>query len=174
VSSQSRTKVTSIGRPQSPPTMRGYIKWYSQEKRYGFAVDENGVEHYFNSNDVIAVANPGAGIAIEFSPRVNQKGPRATLIKEVARPTVNRSQSVEKSDSRVKCGSCEKLMVPRLILGPPLAASSHWTPVPKKSVCPFCGCTHQEFPPSPEERTRELWQIAFVIFVLLIVMAAFH
>jgi len=93
-----------------------------------------GVEYYFNSSDVLAIANAGAGVSVEFSPRVNQKGPRATFIKEAVKKVVTIPATSEKSESRVKCSVCAKLMVPRLVLGPPLAAGRHWTPVAKKSV----------------------------------------
>ena len=172
MNTQSRAKVTSIGRTQQAPTARGKIKWYSSEKRYGFLVDGQGVEHYLNSSYALAVDNPHAGQAVDIISCVNHKGPRATLIREVVEQTSTASPISGRQDSRVQCGSCAKLMVPKLILGPPLAAGSRWTPVPKKSVCPFCGSTHQEFAPSQQEKNRQWLQAAFVIFVLVIVVAS--
>jgi hypothetical protein len=139
--------------------------------QYGFVIDDHEVEYYFNSSDVLAVANAGAGVSVEFSPRANQKGPRATLIKEAGKKVTNVPATSERSESRVKCSSCGKLMVPRLVLGPPLAAGRHWTPVAKKSVCPFCGSSHREFAPSQQELWRQRWQMGFVILILLIFMA---
>lgn len=149
----------------------GNIKWYSPKLQYGFVIDYHEVEYYFNSSDVLAVANAGAGVSVEFSPRVNQKGPRATLITDTVNNVANIPATSERSESRVKCSSCGKLMVPRLVLGPPLAAGRRWTPVAKKSVCPFCGSTHLEFAPSQEEIWKQRWQMGFVIMILLIFVA---
>jgi hypothetical protein len=57
-------------------------------------------------------------------------------------------------------------MIPRIITGPPLVRPQHgWTPVPKRSVCPFCGGTHMKFPASPGQKIA-----ATVLTVILILI----
>lgn len=67
-------------------------------------------------------------------------------------------------DERVTCRHCQKRMVPRIITGPPLVRPQHgWTPVPKKSVCPFCGGTHMTFPASADQK---IMAVVFGIVIL--------
>ena len=59
----------------------------------------------------------------------------------------------QREDNRVVCQHCQKKMIPRIITGPPLVRPSHgWTPVPKKSICPFCGGLHMKSPASAGEK----------------------
>jgi len=59
----------------------------------------------------------------------------------------------EREDDRATCQHCNRKMVPRIITGPPLIRPTHgWTPVPKRSVCPYCGGTHMKFPASAGEK----------------------
>ena len=76
---------------------------------------------------------------------------------------VNKPDSSQSSrDERETCGSCGKKMIPRIITGPPLVhGHGGWTPVPKKSVCPFCGNMHRKFPPSTGEK---IGSAVFVFF----------
>jgi hypothetical protein len=70
-------------------------------------------------------------------------------------------------DDRETCSSCGKKMVPRIITGPPLIrGQGSWTPVPKKSLCPFCGATHKKFPPSLGEKIGIIVGIAVFMLIL--------
>lgn len=81
--------------------------------------------------------------------------------------TAPRSEIHADSDQRVVCVHCHKKMVPRIITGPPLVRPSHgWTPVPKKSVCPFCAGTHMTFPASTGQK------IAATVFIGIFVVIA--
>jgi ribosomal protein S27E len=73
------------------------------------------------------------------------------------------------ADERETCSSCGKKMIPRIITGPPLIhGQGGWTPVPKKSICPFCGATHKTFPASLGEKIGlTIFGVIFLIFVLL-------
>jgi hypothetical protein len=71
-------------------------------------------------------------------------------------------------DEREVCAGWGKKMMPRIITGPPLVhAQGSWTPVPKKSICPFCGVTHRKFPPSLGDEIGVFIFIAVAIFFLL-------
>ena len=154
--------------------MRGRIKWFSLEKGFGFVTDESGADHYFNKQDFKDDGHPRTGDSVFFLPVKNNKGSRASQVRFAA-PTASTTQpvSTEKQDHRVQCKSCHRMMVPRIITGPPLGADRRWTPVPKRSVCPFCASTHEEFPPSAGEQMAELAQWIFMGVVLLIVGAMF-
>jgi len=78
------------------------------------------------------------------------------------------------SDERVTCGDCGKKMIPRIITGPPLIhGQGSWTPVPKKSVCPFCGTTYKKFPPSLLEKIGVTIFGGFFILIVLFVLRHF-
>jgi cold shock protein len=52
-----------------------------------------------------------------------------------AAPSVNNRGS-DRTDDRIKCPSCDKKIIPRLIT---------YQGEPEKSVCPFCGATVRIF-----------------------------
>lgn len=85
---------------------------------------------------------------------------------------LNQSERPEAdTDEREICTSCGKKMMPRIITGPPLVhGQGSWTPVPKKSICPFCGATHKKFPASVGQRIGATLAFLFVIFVFYSVM----
>jgi hypothetical protein len=62
-------------------------------------------------------------------------------------------------------------MIPRIITGPPLIHwKGSWTPVPKKSICPFCGATHMEFPASFGEKLGvAIFAVVFIVVLLSII-----
>jgi len=78
-----------------------------------------------------------------------------------------RKRKYKDRDDRVVCPSCGKKMIPRIITGPPVVRpSGGWTPVPKKSICPFCGETYQTFPMSLGEKIGLVFFIIFIIFFI--------
>ena len=80
-------------------------------------------------------------------------------------------QHQSKNDERVSCSSCGKKMIPRIITGPPVIRPQNgWTPVPKKSVCPFCAATHQKFPMSTGEKVGLTIFGLIALFVLFVIL----
>lgn len=126
--------------------MEGKVKWFSEEKGFGFIVGSDGVERFFGVRDIKGVDLPKNGSSVNFEAAEGKKGPIATDV-----TITNRGESG--SDERVTCSNCGKKIIPRIITGPPLVrGNGSWTPVPKKSVCPFCGGLHKNFPPSRERK----------------------
>ena len=89
---------------------------------------------------------------------------------------INKSDSFQSSlDERETCASCGKKMTPRIITGLPLDHGlGNLTPVPKNSMCPFCGVTHRKFPPSEEEQiglaiSRVIFVVIAALFVVLFI-----
>jgi cold shock CspA family protein len=144
--------------------MRGKVKWFSSEKGYGFITDTDGVDRYFHVTDVRGADLPHQGDAVVFEPAEGKKGPRAA---GVALGAAASGAPIRERDDRVTCAGCNKRMIPRIITGPPLVhGRGGWTPVPKRSVCPFCGATFKKFPPSTSELIGVVLFGVFFLFVL--------
>jgi cold shock CspA family protein len=146
----------------------GRVKWFSNEKGYGFIVAQDGVELYFHVQDIKGLTLPQNGDAVSFDRVAGPKGPKAVGISVTAKATQRHEAAARSSDDREVCTACGKKMVPRIITGPPLIhGQGSWTPVPKKSVCPFCGATHRTFPASFGEKLgATLFVIAILVFLL--------
>lgn len=92
--------------------MQGTVKWFSQEKGYGFITSERGEDHYFNVQSILGANLPSNGDKVSFEAKPGKKGPRAfnVAIIEKAAPSKN-----QRSDDRINCPSCDKKIVPRMI-----------------------------------------------------------
>ena len=53
---------------------RGKVKWYDQEKNYGFIVSNSGKEFFVHKTDV-SVGALDKGVAVEFEIGEGKKGP---------------------------------------------------------------------------------------------------
>jgi len=131
--------------------MQGKVKWFSEQKGYGFIVDEAGQDHHFHVSAVRGADLPRTGGLVTFDSQQGRKGLRALNVVPLAAGPGQRPS--DDSDNRVTCSSCNRRMIPRIITGPPLVhGKGSWTPVPKRSICPFCATTFQTFPPSLGEK----------------------
>lgn len=120
--------------------MQGKVKWFSEQKGYGFITDEQGSDFYFGVRDVKGADLPGSGDFVEFDSRNSTRGLRAENVRVVRRL---------RRDERETCQHCGKRMVPRLVM---------YQGQVQRSVCPFCGQTHRVINRHP---------IVTVIYVLL-------
>jgi cold shock protein len=124
--------------------VQGTVKWFSQEKGYGFIVGADGTERYFNVRSVKGASIPKTGASVEFSATESARGPKATDVKLL-------SQAVGHNDERIPCQHCGKKIVPRIITD---------RGVLRRSVCPFCGGTVKNF--------RSWWPFVVVLVAALL------
>jgi cold shock CspA family protein len=150
--------------------MRGTVKWFSADKGFGFILDEAGVDYYFHARDVKSAISLRSGEGVTFVPVENKKGVRATKVALTVSVVSAPGADAERNDSRVTCGACNRLMVPRIITGPPLGATRHWTPVAKRSICPHCAATYREFAPTDTEYMLATiqWIVGGVVVLILL------
>ncbi len=115
-------------------SLKGTVKWFSQEKGYGFITSEEGQDHYFNVRSVQGAELPSNGDKVEFISKPGDKGPKAfdVNISEKA----SSSHRNNRQDDRINCPNCNKKIVPRMIT---------YRGQPEKSVCPYCAATVKTF-----------------------------
>lgn len=114
--------------------MQGKVKWFSEEKGYGYIVANDGQEHYFNIRDIQGADLPRNGDIVSFESRQGNKGPKASSVSIVSKAETSKGN--RGNDERVTCTHCGKKMVPRIIT---------YRGEPSKSVCPFCAGTYKDF-----------------------------
>ncbi len=115
--------------------MKGLVKWFSNEKGYGFITSDSGKDHYFNVRSVVGAELPTNGDAVEFESKIGNKGPIAVTVK-ITGKAVNPNQFERPRDDRINCPGCDKKIVPRMIT---------YRGEPDKSICPYCATTVQSF-----------------------------
>ncbi len=114
--------------------MEGTVKWFSQDKGYGFITSDNGQDHYFNVRAVQGADLPSNGDKVSFNSKPGNKGPRAVDVKITSKVASSRHNT--RQDDRINCPSCHKKIVPRMIT---------YRGKPEKSVCPYCAATVRTF-----------------------------
>lgn len=129
--------------------MLGKVKWFSQEKGYGFITSDEGDDHYFNVRSVKGADLPSNGDEVEFDSKTGNKGLRAQNVTIVSKHETVKNH---RRDDRVSCPNCRKKIVPRII--------AHYGE-PSKSVCPYCAHTVENFTESSAG--------TFILFIIIIV-----
>lgn len=113
--------------------MQGTVKWFSQEKGFGFIASENSEDHYFNVQSVQGANLPSNGDKVSFESKPGNKGLCAFNVSIVSKAP---QQNSRHNDDRINCPSCSKKIVPRMIT---------YRGEPEKSVCPYCAATVKKF-----------------------------
>ena len=111
---------------------QGKVKWFSQDKGYGFITSNSGEDHHFNVQAINGANLPSNGDSVTFDSKDGNKGKRALNVSITSKS----SQPTRSTDDRVNCPACNKKIVPRMIT---------YKGEPKKSVCPYCAATVKTF-----------------------------
>jgi cold shock protein len=117
--------------------MRGRVKWFSNERGYGFITDERNEDHHFSVRDVVGPLLPHGGEPAEFDAGHGGRGAFARKVRVVG-PAPVKARSSYVRDDRITCGYCQRQMVPRVIA---------YRGNVERTVCPFCSGIHQDFAP---------------------------
>lgn len=136
--------------------MKGLVKWFSNEKGYGFITSDLGQDHYFNIQSTVGAELPKNGDSVEFESKQGNKGPRAVNVK-IIQQSVQQSSFNTKDDDRIICPGCNKKIVPRMIT---------YKGEPDKSVCPYCAATVKSF----RNKSRLLGLIIFGLLALALLV----
>jgi len=119
--------------------VQGKIKWFSEEKGYGYIVGDDEKDYYFNVREVQGSDLPHNGDLVSFEVSHGKKGPRANRVVITMKCQSNiQSNRSGRPDDRTTCPHCGKKIVPRLIIRDGRLV---------KSLCPFCGGVYQKFSP---------------------------
>ncbi len=117
--------------------MRGTMRWFSKEKRYGLVTGEDGLDRYIYIGDVIDKDLPREGDIVEFKPsdlgeRKNQF-PIAERVKVVERSGMpQQPKPVEEH----KCAECGRMVTPTVV---------YVDRMPDELRCPYCEATIRQY-----------------------------
>jgi cold shock CspA family protein len=85
--------------------MRGRVKWWSDEKRFGFLVSDSGIDHFVHHLVLVGVESLTEGQVVEFTPEQTERGPRAHDVRVVSEAPPGRRWSRAASRHRPNSGA---------------------------------------------------------------------
>jgi len=111
----------------------GIVKWFSQEKGYGYITDRNNIDLYCGVKDVIGADLPEYGDKVEFEEYVGRESaPAATNIIILERKNP--------SFKKINCNSCQLDVKPKVWH----FGGTDYTNMKTAYLCPHCGSTLYE------------------------------
>ncbi len=122
--------------------IEGKVKFFNQEKGFGFIYTNKLDDHFFNVKDVDGFDLPNQGDIVEFESNSGKKGLFATQIIIT---------SSKKDEGKVKCPSCKEKVKPKIINNPrseeilldmdgnSMGGSGVWYNAYVSGNCPLCG-----------------------------------
>lgn len=116
----------------------GTVKFYSNEKGYGFIFnDETKKDIYFHINDWSNPTVPTGNDDVIFDIHTSGNG-KQKAINIVLSKTANdkKRETFSKNDDRIKCPSCGKKIVPRIVT---------YAGKPTHSLCPYCATIVRDY-----------------------------
>lgn len=106
----------------------GIVKWFSQEKGYGYINNKENIDLYFGVKDVIGADLPEYGDRVEYTEYVGRE--EITAAKDVI--IIEKKNPIFK---KVRCESCQIEVRPK----PWHFGGTDYTNVKTAYLCPHCG-----------------------------------
>ncbi|AUS68105.1 cold-shock protein [Escherichia albertii] len=128
--------------------MDGVIKWFSEEKGYGFITDKNNKDYYFHVSDIKGALLPERGNNVHFEIETSPKGERARKI-----IVANNHENISSEERLDFCRNCNKKIYPRMIT---------YQGTPQKTICPYCAGTIKKF-----EQDGSIFDLFIGLFILI-------
>jgi CspA family cold shock protein len=137
----------------------GTVKWFSNEKGYGF-INYGEKDVYFNVRNVQGAIVPRTGDPVCFNIAKTAKGEKAVDVVKTEPKRGSVFQINKHVDHRTMCPHCGRKITPRLIT---------YRGEPSKSLCPFCGGTVSDF--SNNDFGKSLVISAAITLILILMLA---
>ena len=123
--------------------MKGIIKWFSQEKGYGYILSESNENHYFTLQALAHDVIPHEGDQVEFSSYQGKKTLNAKDIKITPNTALDLYSHPRKrsKEPKVLCMGCNRKMVPLFVYEEHIFMRGTYL---SHSVCPYCAMTYEK------------------------------
>lgn len=113
--------------------VEGKVKWFSQEKGYGFLTDYENIDYYFHKDQVEENVDISIGDKVCFTSYIFKNSPRAKKIKVIEKVT----------NDKIKCKNCSQEILPKIITGERIRGR-FYDVYPKYISCPICSYVFEE------------------------------
>jgi len=122
--------------------LEGKVKWFNNEKGFGFIYTNSLDDHFFNVKDVNGFDLPNVGDIVEFESNSGKKGLSASKVKII---------KTKKNEGKTTCPSCNAKVTPKVINNPrrqweiidddgnSLGSADMWSNAYISGNCPLCG-----------------------------------
>lgn len=139
--------------------LEGKIKWFSQEKEYGFITDNDNLDYYFHKDQVLENGDIAIGDVVIFNSYTFKGGYRAKKI-----------NIVEKVNSdKIKCKNCNQEIIPKIVTGE-VVKGRFYDVIPKYIACPVCYHVFEEIKDENNYKKNTLLSSIYLIIFLLIII----
>lgn len=106
----------------------GQVKWFSEDRGYGYITNNENVDLYFGVKDIIGAELPENGDKVQFVEYIGKEG-------SLAAKEINIVEKKNPALKQVKCNNCQRNVEPK----PWYYGGSDYTVVNVDLLCPFCG-----------------------------------
>lgn len=107
---------------------KGKVKWFSDERGYGYITNNENKDLYFGVKDVLGAELPERGDLVSFKEYIGKEGTDAAT-------EIRITHQLNPNIKKIDCPSCKRLVEPK----PWYYGGSDYTVVNIDLLCPFCG-----------------------------------